>query len=196
MKRRMNWSSGLTLMELSAVLIVVGIIAFGLTVGFRGVMHHYAQDKVKQDIRHYGNTLMREITIQMNQAEKIERDTFNGYARIKIYQDKYSSIPDVTITGTMDEGILFDGVPALEGNLVLPINGPFRDKGRREITLEEFTVTKSSDPRPSLGKFNSAYLNIELVLELTTNTFTDGHSVDEEIVFNRTVFLSRAYLLS
>ena len=165
-------------MELSAVLIVVGIIAFGLTVGFRGVMHHYAQDKVKQDIRHYGNTLMREITIQMNQAEKIERDTF------------------VTITGSMDEGILFDGVPALEGNLALPINGPYRDNGRREITLEEFTVTKSSDPRPSLGKFNSAYLNIELVLELTTNTFTDGHSVDEEIVFNRTVFLSRAYLLS
>ena len=104
----------------------------------------------------------------------------------KIISDKFSK----------NEGILFDGVPALEGNLALPINGPYRDNGRREITLEEFTVTKSSDPRPSLGKFNSAYLNIELVLELTTNTFTDGHSVDEEIVFNRTVFLSRAYLLS
>ena len=55
-------SSGMTLLEISAMIIVVSIIALGMTSGAQAVLLHYQTDTVRQDLRQYGNNIMREIT--------------------------------------------------------------------------------------------------------------------------------------
>ena len=62
----------MTLLELSAMIVVVSIIAIGMTTGAQAVMLHYQTDTVRQDLRQYGNNIMREITRELNLAQKIE----------------------------------------------------------------------------------------------------------------------------
>ena len=47
-------------MELSASMLVVSIIALGMTSGAQAVMLHYQTDTVRQDLRQYGNNIMRD----------------------------------------------------------------------------------------------------------------------------------------
>ena len=74
----------MTLLELSAAIVVVSIIAIGMTSGAQAVMLHYQNDTVRQDLRQYGNNIMREIVRELNQSQKIEVDGLNGFARIKL----------------------------------------------------------------------------------------------------------------
>ena len=50
-------SKGMTLLELSAMIVVVSIIAIGMTTGAQAVMLHYQTDTVRQDLRQYGNNI-------------------------------------------------------------------------------------------------------------------------------------------
>ena len=77
-------SKGMTLLELSAMIVVVSIIGIGMTTGAQAVMLHYQTDTVRQDLRQYGNNIMREITRELNLAQKIEIDGQNGFSRIKL----------------------------------------------------------------------------------------------------------------
>ena len=43
-------SKGMTLLELSAAIVVVSIIALGMTSGAQAVMLHYQTDTVRQDL--------------------------------------------------------------------------------------------------------------------------------------------------
>jgi prepilin-type N-terminal cleavage/methylation domain-containing protein len=65
-------SRGMTLMELSASMLVVSIIALGMTSGAQAVMLHYQTDTVRQDLRQYGNNIMREIIQELGYAQKVE----------------------------------------------------------------------------------------------------------------------------
>ena len=71
-------SAGMTLLELSAGIVVMSIIGIGMTSGAQAVMLHYQSDTVRQDLRQYGNNIMREIVRELNLAQKIEFDSFNG----------------------------------------------------------------------------------------------------------------------
>jgi prepilin-type N-terminal cleavage/methylation domain-containing protein len=73
-------SKGMTLLELSASIVVVSIIALGMTSGAQAVMLHYQADTVRQDLRQYGNNVIREITRELNLAQKIEIDGQNGFS--------------------------------------------------------------------------------------------------------------------
>ena len=42
-------SKGMTLIEMTAVVVVTSIIALGMTMGTRGVLLHYQTDHVRQD---------------------------------------------------------------------------------------------------------------------------------------------------
>ena len=72
-------STGMTLLELSAGIVVMSIIGIGMTSGAQAVMLHYQSDTVRQDLRQYGNNIMREIVRELNLAQKIEFDSFNGF---------------------------------------------------------------------------------------------------------------------
>ena len=52
-----NSSSGMTMLELAAAVVVVSIIAIGMTSGAQAVMLHYQSDTVRQDLRQYGNQI-------------------------------------------------------------------------------------------------------------------------------------------
>ena len=79
-------SSGMTMLELAAAVVVVSIIAIGMTSGAQAVMLHYQTDTVRQDLRQYGNQIMREIARELNLAQKVEIDGQNGFSRIKLYK--------------------------------------------------------------------------------------------------------------
>ena len=83
-------NAGMTLLELSAGIVVISIIAIGMTSGAQAVMLHYQSDTVRQDLRQYGNNIMREIVRELNLAQKVEIDSFNGFARLRLY--KYLSL--------------------------------------------------------------------------------------------------------
>ena len=44
------------------------------TSGAQAVMLHYQSDTVRQDLRQYGNQIMREIARELNLAQKVEID--------------------------------------------------------------------------------------------------------------------------
>ena len=54
-------SKGMTLIEMTAVVVVTSIIALGMTMGTQGVLLHYQSDHVRQDLRQYGSNVMREV---------------------------------------------------------------------------------------------------------------------------------------
>ena len=53
----------MTMLELAAAIVVVSIIAIGMTSGAQAVMLHYQSDTVRQDLRQYGNQIMRELSL-------------------------------------------------------------------------------------------------------------------------------------
>ncbi|MBL7013300.1 MAG: prepilin-type N-terminal cleavage/methylation domain-containing protein [Candidatus Marinimicrobia bacterium] len=187
-------SQGLTLMELTAVMTVVGVIALGMGIGFKNILYHYQHDAVRQDIRHYGNIVLREINREMGLAEKIEDDHFNGFSRLKIYYYKENLIPDVVITASMDDGVLINGELPLAGSLKLPKDGRFRGENKRQIVMGDFDVERHVDVRQNLSRFSEAFFHVNLILELKSFVYTDGKSVKEEFPFYRTSFMSRSYL--
>ncbi|MBT3300158.1 MAG: prepilin-type N-terminal cleavage/methylation domain-containing protein [Candidatus Marinimicrobia bacterium] len=187
-------NSGLTLMELTAVMTVVGVIALGMGVGFKNILYHYQHDAVRQDIRHYGNIIMREIQKELSAAEKIEEDHLEGFSRLKIFYYKENLTPDMIITGSTDDGVKFNGEFPLAGTLGLPKNGQYRGENKRGIMMTRFDIRRHVDTRPNLYKFSDAYLYVNLILSLESSVYTDGKTVKEEFPFLRKTFMSSAYI--
>ena len=79
-------SVGMTLIELSAVIVVASIIGLGMTSAAQAVMLHYQTDTVRQDLRQYGNNIMREIIRELQLSQKVEIDGLNGFSRLKLYK--------------------------------------------------------------------------------------------------------------
>ena len=65
---------GMTLVELAAVIVVSSVIGLGMTSAAQAVMLHYQTDTVRQDLRSYGNSIMREISREMQLTQKINID--------------------------------------------------------------------------------------------------------------------------
>lgn len=119
-------SSGMTMLELAAAVVVVSIIAIGMTSGAQAVMLHYQTDTVRQDLRQYGNQIMREIARELNLAQKVEIDGQNGFSRIKLYKYFTDISPKLTISCQQRTGIEFNNNVPLNGVLSFPSQGAFR----------------------------------------------------------------------
>ena len=188
-------SKGMTLLELSASIVVVSIIALGMTSGAQAVMLHYQADTVRQDLRQYGNNVMREITRELNLAQKIEIDGQNGFSRIKLY-DKFTDIsPELTISCHNKYGIRFNGDDPVDGVLNFPIEGVFRGRGRREIYVDDFVVQYETVGSPSLSVFKNSYIHLTLNLAMKSDVMDEvTQDIIEEHTYHRTVFLGTAYI--
>ena len=185
----------MTLLELSASIVVVSIIALGMTSGAQAVMLHYQADTVRQDLRQYGNNVMREITRELNLAQKIEIDGQNGFSRIKLY-DKFTDIsPELTISCHNKYGIRFNGDDPVDGVLNFPIEGVFRGRGRREIYVDDFVVQYETAGSPSLSVFKNSYIHLTLNLAMKSDVMDEvTQDIIEEHTYHRTVFLGTAYI--
>ena len=188
-------SKGMTLLELSASIVVVSIIALGMTSGAQAVMLHYQADTVRQDLRQYGNNIMREITRELNLAQKIEIDVQNGFSRIKLYENFTDLSPDLTISCHNKYGIRFNGDDPVDGVLNFPIEGAFRGRGRREIYVDDFVVQYETAGSPSLSVFKNSYIHLTLNLAMKSDVMDEvTQDIIEEHTYHRTVFLGTAYI--
>ena len=188
-------SKGMTLLELSASIVVVSIIALGMTSGAQAVMLHYQADTVRQDLRQYGNNVMREITRELNLAQKIEIDGQNGFSRIKLYEKFTDISPELTISCHNKYGIRFNGDDPVDGVLNFPIEGVFRGRGRREIYVDDFVVQYETVGSPSLSVFKNSYIHLTLNLAMKSDVMDEvTQDIIEEHTYHRTVFLGTAYI--
>ena len=188
-------SKGMTLLELSASIVVVSIIALGMTSGAQAVMLHYQADTVRQDLRQYGNNVMREITRELNLAQKIEIDGQNGFSRIKLYEKFTDISPDLTISCHNKHGIRFNGDDPVDGVLNFPSEGAFRGRGRREIYVDDFVVQYETAGGPSLSVFKNSYIHLTLNLAMKSDVMDEvTQDIIEEHTYHRTVFLGTAYI--
>ncbi len=166
-------SKGMTLLELSASIVVVSIIALGMTSGAQAVMLHYQTDTVRQDLRQYGNNVMREITRELNLAQKIEIDGQNGFSRIKLYEKFTDISPELTISCHNKYGIRFNGDDPVDGVLNFPSEGAFRGRGRREIYVDDFVVQYETAGGPSLSVFKNSYIHLTLNLAMKSDVMDE-----------------------
>ena len=62
--KRLNiskWQPGLMIIEMVTTIVVSGILILGLGLSMRTILFHYQDDTVLNEVRQYGNNVMREI---------------------------------------------------------------------------------------------------------------------------------------
>ena len=188
-------SKGMTLIEMSAVIVVTGIIALGMTMGTRGVLLHYQTDTVRQDLRQYGNSIMREAVRELNLAQRVEVDGLNGYSRIKLFKFYSDLTPTMVISCHQTNGVQFNYNNPIDGTLKLPNFGSYRSDGQRNIWVKDFVVTSEPSSNPGLTVFKQSYLHLELTIALDQDVFINGQNTTEDHYFHRGVFMSHSYIM-
>ena len=188
-------SKGMTLLEMSAVIVVTGIIGLGMTMGTRGVLLHYQTDTVRQDLRQYGNSIMREIVRELNVAQRVEVDGLNGFSRIKLFQFYSDLTPSMVISCHQTNGVQFNYNIPIDGTLKLPNFGAYRDDGQRNVWVKDFVVTTEPSSKPGLTVFKQSYLHLELTITLDQDVFINGQNTTEDHYFHRGVFMSHSYIM-
>ena len=188
--------NGFTLVEMSATIVVIGIIGLGLIMTLRTTFLHYSTDYVRQEIRQYGNIVMRELNEKINNAQRVNFSfQQNGMALIQTWDNSSNPNPTETIRANSDNGILINDAPLIEGTFRLPTTGRFRDNGQHRVSLVQFTWSKGTDIRPSLSKFNNNMITIELTIQLDSDVITDEETISEQFYFKRSIFTANNYII-
>ncbi len=188
-------SCGMTLLELSAAIVVVSIIAIGMTSGAQAVMLHYQSDTVRQDLRQYGNNIMREIARELNLAQKVEIDGQNGFSRIKLYKYFTDISPKLTISCQGETGIHFNNEIPLNGVLKFPRQGVFRGPKTRNVYVDDFIVEFDSDGGPGLTLFKNSFIKLTLILSMESDVMDETfQATKEQQIYYRKIFLGTPYI--
>ena len=185
---------GMTLIELSAVIVVASIIGLGMTAAAQAVLLHYQADTVRQDLRQYGNNIMREISRELHLAQKVEIDGINGFSRLKLYDQFQSVTPDLVITCKSKDGIEFNDDIPLNGVLEFPDQGTFRGNGNRTLFVKDFTAEYEPSNRPGFTEFKRSFLHLQLTLSLTSDVMDEAGPAEEDHFFQRSLFLGTSYI--
>ena len=188
-------SKGMTLIEMTAVVVVTSIVALGMTMGTRGVLLHYQTDHVRQELRQYGNNIMREAVRELNLAQKVEVDGLNGFSRIKLYRGYSDLSPSMVISCHQTNGVQFNYDAPINGTLVLPNFGAYRDNGQRNVWVKDFLVSSEPSSRPGLAAFRQSYLHLELTITMDQDVSTNGQNTTEDHYFHRGVFLGQSFIM-
>ena len=187
----------MTLLELSAGIVVISIIAIGMTSGAQAVMLHYQSDTVRQDLRSYGNNIIREIVRELNQAQRIEIDGANGFARLKLYRYFTDLTPELTIDCQRNKGIQFNAGVPVDGVLRFPSEGVFRGPNRRSVYVDDFLINYNFDTGPGSQTFKGSYLELTLILAMEEDVMDDSFRPNkEQHIYHRSVFLGSSYINS
>ena len=194
MKLIKNTASGMSLVELSAVMVVMSVIGLGLVYASQAVLFHYHNDQVRQEVRNYGNIIITEIAEELNKSQKVSIDGLNGFSRLQIFDDYLEDVPSLSVTANSTQGIRFNGQWPLNNNLVLPGDGYFFDNGRRQVRLIDFSVQQETGSSGGSPIFRQSLLHIELTLEIETDSYENDSEITEEHYFQRKVFLGNYYL--
>ena len=183
------------MLELAAAIVVLSIIAIGMTSGAQAVMYHYQSDIVRQDLRQYGNQIMREISTELNLAQKVEIDGQNGFSRIKLYQYFTDISPKLTISCKQRTGIEFNSDVPLNGVLSFPNEGVFRGPKTRSVYVDDFIAEFDMDGGPGLTQFKNSFIKLTLILSMDSDIMDENlQATSEEHIFYRKIFLGTPYI--
>ena len=183
------------MLELAAAIVVLSIIAIGMTSGAQAVMYHYQSDIVRQDLRQYGNQIMREISTELNLAQKVEIDGQNGFSRIKLYQYFTDISPKLTISCKQRTGIEFNSDVPLNGVLNFPNEGVFRGPKTRSVYVDDFIAEFDMDGGPGLTQFKNSFIKLTLILSMDSDVMDENlQATSEEHIFYRKIFLGTPYI--
>ena len=167
----------------------------GMTSGAQAVMYHYQSDIVRQDLRQYGNQIMREISTELNLAQKVEIDGQNGFSRIKLYQYFTDISPKLTISCKQRTGIEFNSDVPLNGVLNFPNEGVFRGPKTRSVYVDDFIAEFDMDGGPGLTQFKNSFIKLTLILSMDSDIMDENlQATSEEHIFYRKIFLGTPYI--
>ena len=189
-------SPGFTLVEMSAVVVVLSIIGFGVVVTFNHINGSFRKDTVRMDVRHYGNTVMREITDRISKAQKVEFGSSLGFAEIilYLYDDATTILYMDKIKAVENDGILINDEAMIGGSLLFPDKGQFRENDQFDVEVTNFSVSESQEYLPGLNRFKKSMVHINLGLTLKSNVMQNDVENIEQINFTRGMFLSNNYI--
>lgn len=185
--------SGLTLIELAAVMTVIGVAVVGLTIGFQNILLQYEQDAVRNNLLQYSNTMLKFIEHEVAKADSVRRDDVMGYSRIQLIHTG-DMTPYMTISGDPDEGIRVEGPGVTSDPITFPNKGDNYVNGIRTLKLKSFNIDTYSDSRPALTKFKESFWTLTFVYELVSKVSKTGITVKEEIVFEKSLFITSLYV--
>ena len=166
-----------------------------MTMGTRGVLLHYQADHVRQDLRQYGNNIMREAVRELNLAQKVEVDGLNGFSRIKLFKYYSDLTPSMVISCHQTNGVQFNYDIPINGTLRLQNYGAFRNDGQRNVWVKDFVVSSEPSSRPGLTAFKQSYLHLELTISMDQDMFINGQNTSEDHYFHRGVFLGQSFIM-
>ena len=189
-----KWQPGLTIIEMVTTIVIAGIMMLGLSLSMQTILYHYHDDTVLNDVRQYGNNIMREIMKEISLARFIDFDPTYNFLRITLTKyDDYNNPTRTVITANTMDGILFNYKLPLNGALALPKKGRFRNNNQRNISLKDFGRIETRETSSKLQRFAESTITLFIDLEVKTENAPGGRQV-EILRFQRKIFMPNKYI--
>ncbi len=189
-----KWQPGLTIIEMVTTIVIAGIMMLGLSLSMQTILYHYQDDTVLNDVRQYGNNIMREIMKEISLARFIDFDPTYNFLRITLTKyDDYNNPTRTVITANTMDGILFNYKLPLNGALALPKKGRFRNNNQRNISLKDFGRIETRETSSKLQRFAESTITLFIDLEVKTENAPGGRQV-EILRFQRKIFMPNKYI--
>lgn len=189
-----KWQPGLTIIEMVTTIVIAGIMMLGLSLSMQTILYHYQDDTVLNDVRQYGNNIMREIMKEISLARFIDFDPSYNFLRITLTKyDDFNNPTRTVITANAMDGILFNYKLPLNGALALPKKGRFRNNNQRNISLKDFGRIETRETSSKLQRFAESTITLFIDLEVKTENAPGGRQV-EILRFQRKIFMPNKYI--
>ena len=189
-----KWQPGLTIIEMVTTIVIAGIMMLGLSLSMQTILYHYQDDTVLNDVRQYGNNIMREIMKEISLARFIDFDPTYNFLRITLTKyDDFNNPTRTVITANAMDGILFNYKLPLNGVLALPKKGRFRNNNQRNISLKDFGRIETRETSSKLQRFAESTITLFIDLEVKTENAPGGRQV-EILRFQRKIFMPNKYI--
>ncbi len=189
-----KWQPGLTIIEMVTTIVIAGIMMLGLSLSMQTILYHYQDDTVLNDVRQYGNNIMREIMKEISLARFIDFDPTYNFLRITLTKyDDFNNPTRTVITANAMDGILFNYKLPLNGVLALPKKGRFRNNNQRNISLKDFGRIETRETSSKLQRFAESTITLFIDLEVKTENAPGGRQF-EILRFQRKIFMPNKYI--
>lgn len=177
MKLRQKKEQGFTLPELAASMTIMSVVLMSVLYITGEASYFFSREMIREDIQHYGNSVLDEISDQMSTAPEINVNFAHNSKKISCVFDTVSYV----YTGDRHRGILKDGDPIDK----LRFN---KSKSRSyQLELMEFDCTSAFEISETFDpNLRESVYNIELVIDVLYNK--KDIELRQRFEFSRRVF--------
>tara|TARA_B100000029_G_scaffold187500_1_gene184962 strand:+ start:375 stop:923 length:549 start_codon:yes stop_codon:yes gene_type:complete len=177
-----KYQEGFTLLEMATTMTLMSIVLMSLIYISGEAMYFFDREILKEEVQHYANSVLDEITDQISTAPKVKLSVTQNSRKIACEFDSVTYV----YTGDHNKGILKDGkpLPTLRFN-------EYRGQDYR-LELKEFDCT----PALSVTETNSPLLHqsvytVEMVIDAVYDK--KDKSLRDRHTFKRQIFARSKY---